>query len=191
MKKYFYSKLDYKKLLCFYCLALFTWMFSGPLSAGTKPHIANEIVFKDCIHPESVEINWKDGNTVVISIFCTAGNILEEVVKIISSWRPDDDKEHEFENAYDGHYEFSDKECVWRSYKRHIKAVLLALEIMGLLNKSGVGIYFKKNGKGSQLSIHIDLRGKKARWTFIGEEMVTFEIGLDYLDELIENECHD
>lgn len=125
--------------------------------AGLTPAEANKISFEDCLTDESIEINWEDGNTVVIAIFCGAASILEQKVTIISGHRPNSSGQHEHENAYDGYFEFPEDRCVWDMYDIHIQAVLYVLEMLGVTNKSGVGIYFRdENGDGSQLSIHVD-----------------------------------
>ena len=158
--------------------------------AGMEPHEANKITFEKYLHEDSIEIPWEKVNAGIFVIIRAVSNQLGEKALIISICRPTSKGQHSKCNAVDMAFEFTSDECIWDSYDRHIKTVLGSLAYIGLLEDTGVGIYFRdEDGNGSQLSIHIDIRGRKSRWSFIGEDQLTFETGLDLLEYLIEKEC--
>ncbi len=171
---------------------IFGLLIQASIATPLTPAEANRISFEDCLSEESIEINWEDGNTVVIAIFCGAANILEQKVTIISGHRPNSKGQHKFENAYDGYFEFPEDECIWSSYRGHILVVMMIIASLGLEDKSGLGIYFRdEDGNGSQLSIHVDIRGYRARWSFIGDDQLPFEAGELHLKDLIKEECEE
>lgn len=64
-----------------------------------------------------------------------------------------------------------------REYMLHVALVQRFIEQRGIDDKCGFGVYPDWNNKG----FHLDLRGKKARWGYIGNQMKGFEETVAYI----------
>ena len=66
-------------------------------------------------------------------------------------------------------------------YLEDIEDLQSFLDLTGLTNKIGWGIYPKTNNP----FFHLDLRGKRARWSEINGKEVSFELGFKYIKSQI------
>ena len=98
--------------------------------------------------------------------------------------------EHHFGNALDfrAHtYVGMTKRQKLIQYKKDLVSLQEFLEILGLTNKVGLGIYPQSNNP----FFHLDLRSHKARWAEINSQYVSWNIGISWLKKSIEESSTD
>ena len=133
---------------------------------GLEPAEANELSFRNCLHPDSKPIEYAKSNMASIATICEFCFHLDRQVVLTSTCRPDSKGQHGKCNAYDFYcdYDHLNGVCdVHTTYLQDADALIDWLKFTGWDDIAGVGIYHN-------LTHHVDFRGHKALWGFMADK---------------------
>ena len=169
-------------------MTLFLIFITSVLNAqALTPGEANELTMQDCIHEDSIDFDWEDSNTGILTTICELGFILGRQTVITSNHRESSSGQHKHANAWDFYYSYEGivGKCeVVKQYKEDVNSMIDWLDAVGWDEVTGFGVY------PFMIVMHLDFRGRKSRWAFDSEKReINFQEGLDQLDRLIDREC--
>ena len=136
----------------------------------------------------------RDGNPLLIFTLCQlsrgpAGRVFDGMDPVVTSFNRK--SQHHGGNAIDFYYPIytGDKCQVLRAYHQIILDIQSRLAEIGLLERVGLGCPYIENKESGNLVCHIDLRGKRARWSFHKDRMISYSAGMDVLESLVRKHC--
>ena len=173
MEEDFWSKKDkfwdrffswYKKTWNKWALAFLIGFLAASCVFATAltPAEATRYALMDCIHEDSIKINWEDSNMGSLVVVCNFAFSEGRQVVITSNHRPKSRGQHKYGNAWDFYLDYTGligKCAVWDRYQQDVNNFLHWVNSGQFEPKSGVGIY-------TNLAHHFDFRDRNSRWGF-------------------------